>query len=530
MHSLNSEYMNEASIYEKKWSEKGLLDGLPRKTKRDRDIRYATATILENQLLLNEQGYATGGPVGSGGDGAMATGHDDIAQFRRISVPMVRRFFPQLIAHNIVGVQPLLGPTGLVYYFRFRKATTKGQDTGVDTAGDVKWDRNNPDNGWDAASLQQYQSGDISLPIWYSHQRVPNDSVTGTEDTGVSGKYYFVLGKTPVLVNSAVAMPSDVVGNGNLTEGGQYTAWGTIVKGTTATYRFVVSGTTVTVYDTSDDAAPSITGTVSADTGTIAFSGLTTGQSDYKVVATYEYNLECQPDMPRINLVVESDMVEAKPRKLRADWSIEAQQDLRAQHNLDVEAELTSFLAEEVNLEIDREIVGDIRDNAGTTAVWDFSSALGDTIKEKYEALFVQLVAVSNQIHKKTLRHGANWIVTSPEICAIFESATAGFAPAPSENWESSIGIQYVGTVNSRWKIYKDPNFPQDQLIMGYRGDSMMDVGYFYCPYVALQQSPLLYDPESFCPRKGVMTRYGKILLRDGARYYARVAVANFFV
>jgi hypothetical protein len=154
----------------------------------------------------------------------------------------------------------------------------------------------------------------------------------------------------------------------------------------------------------------------------------------------------------------------------------------------------------------------------------------GETIKEKYESLYVKIVEVSNVIHRKTLRGGANFIVTSPEVASIFETATAGFAPAPSETFTSSLGIQYVGTVNNRYRIYKDPLFPTSQLLMGYKGDSYMDSGYFYCPYVPLTQTPVVLDPESFCPRKGILTRYGKKLLREGAKFYARLSIANFVV
>ncbi len=209
---------------------------------------------------------------------------------------------------------------------------------------------------------------------------------------------------------------------------------------------------------------------------------------------------------------------------------LEAQQDLRSQHNIDAEAELTQILAKEINLEIDREIITDLRINAGTVATWDFATALGDTIKEKYESLYVKVVEVSNIIHRKTLRGGANWIITSPEVASIFETATAGFAPAPSSAFESSLGIQYIGTVNNRWKVYKDPLFPRGSILMGYRGDSYMDSGYFYCPYVPLTQTPVVLDPESFCPRRGVLTRYGKKLLREGARFYARISIQNFII
>jgi hypothetical protein len=126
------------------------------------------------------------------------------------------------------------------------------------------------------------------------------------------------------------------------------------------------------------------------------------------VVLNYEYNLEAtQQDLPEINLVVESEDIVAITRKLKAVWTYEAQQDLRSQHNLDAEAELTGVLAQEINLEIDREVLTDLRNNAGTIAAWDFNTALGDTIKEKYEALYVKLVEISNVVHRKTLRGGA---------------------------------------------------------------------------------------------------------------------------
>jgi hypothetical protein len=132
--------------------------------------------------------------------------------------------------------------------------------------------------------------------------------------------------------------------------------------------------------------------------------------------------MECNQDLPEINLVVESEEIAAKTRKLKAVWSYEAQQDLRSQHNLDAEAELTAVLAQEINLEIDREVLSDLRNNAGTVASWDFNTALGDTIKEKYESLYVKVVEVSNVVHRKTLRGGCNWLVTSPEVASIFET------------------------------------------------------------------------------------------------------------
>ena len=309
------------------------------------------------------------------------------------------------------------------------------------------------------------------------------------------------------------------------------TVTGTIYLSASAIQTFVVSSSgTFTFSDIGSPGVKVTAGTLLNNTGELSLTWNNSTPGSNYVVISYEYNMECQQDLPEINLVIESEEIAAKTRKLKAVWSYEAQQDLRSQHNLDAEAELTAVLAQEINLEIDREVLTDLRNNAGTVTAWDFNTALGETIKEKYESLYVKVVEVSNVIHRKTLRGGANWLVTSPEVASIFETATAGFAPAPSETFTSSLGIQYVGTVNNRWRLYKDPLFPTNQILMGYKGDSYMDSGYFYCPYVPLTQTPVVLDPESFCPRKGILTRYGKKLLREGAKFYARMSIANFVI
>jgi hypothetical protein len=472
----NAKFLNEARELESRWAQTGLLENI-----NDKYTRSCTAVLLENQRLINEASTDSG----------------DVSQFKRISIPLVRRIYPQLIANKVVSVQPLLGPTGLVYYLRFRYGSNKGAIRGATKAGFPADDAN---------SMQQLASGDGNLSVYYSHQFVENET---QEDAGGAAVVNHVLEHTPVLA-------------GTLT--------GTAYDGATAVATFVIDENgAATMTDigtpavTADDAAINLTTgaldvTFSADPGANS------------VVVSYEYNMECNADLPEVNLVIESEEIAAKTRKLKAVWSYEAQQDLRSQHNLDAEAELTAVLAQEINLEIDREVLGDLRNNAGTVASWDFNTALGDTIKEKYESLYVKVVEVSNVVHRKTLRGGCNWIVTSPEVASIFETATAGFAPAPSEGFTSSLGIQYVGTVNNRWRLYKDPLFPSGQVLMGYKGDSYMDSGYFYCPYVPLTQTPVVLDPDSFCPRKGILTRYGKKLLREGAKFYARLSIANFVI
>jgi len=479
---MNAKFLNEAKELEQQWSKTGLLEGI-----KDQYTRSTTAVLLENQRLINET----------------ATDTSDISQFKRISIPLVRRIYPQLIANKVVSVQPLLGPTGLVYYLRFRYSSNKGAIRGASN--------NSGFPGDDANSLQQLASGDGNLDIFYSHQFIQNET-SSTDAGGDTLSVFSPLEHTPVLAG---------------------TITGTIYDGTTAVYTFTVSENGNSTVVAIGSPAVTITGgnpvTVNLTTGEVTVTWDADPGANH-VVMSYEYNMECNQDLPEINLVIESEEIAAKTRKLKAVWSYEAQQDLRSQHNLDAEAELTAVLAQEINLEIDREVLTDLRNNAGTVSSWDFNTALGDTIKEKYESLYVKVVEVSNVVHRKTLRGGANWLVTSPEVASIFETATAGFAPSPSETFTSSLGIQYVGTVNNRWRLYKDPLFPTSQILMGYKGDSYMDSGYFYCPYVPLTQTPVVLDPESFCPRKGILTRYGKKLLREGAKFYARLSIANFII
>lgn len=481
---MNARFLTEAREIEARWSRplrngKSLLDGIS-----DRYERATTAVMLENQRLMNEHMTDTG----------------DISQFKRISIPLVRRIYPQLIANKIVSVQPLLGPTGLVYYLRFRYSSNKGAMRGAALQGGYPSD--------DAASLQQLASGDGNLDIYYTHQFVQNET-SSTDNGGDTTSVYAPLEHTPILAG---------------------TMTGTVYDGSTAVQTFVVAESgTFTFTDIGSPTNKGTSGSVDLVTGEVSLTWNSDPGANH-IVCSYEYNMEANQDLPEVNMVIESEEIAAKSRKLKAVWSFEAQQDLRSQHNLDAEAELTAVLAQEINLEIDREVLTDLRNNAGTIAVWDFNTALGDTIKEKYESLYVKVVEVSNVVHRKTLRGGCNWLVTSPEVASVFETATAGFAPAPSETFTSSLGIQYVGTINNRWRLYKDPLFPQGQILMGYKGDSYMDSGYFYCPYVPLTQTPVVLDPDSFTPRKGLVCRYGKKLLREGAKFYCRMSIANFII
>jgi len=480
----NARFLNESKGMMKEWQKTGLLEGI-----KDDHTRAVTAVLLENQKLAQRQGMLN----------ETSTLTTDVDPFKRISIPLVRRVFPQLIANKIVSVQPLLGPTGLVYYLRFRYSSNKGAVRGASVSSFPTDDN---------LTLGQTAAGDTNLQVYYSSQFVENET-TATDAGGDTAAAYGNLEHTPVLAGTLI---------------------GTIYDGSTAVQTFSVNSSgTFTFTDIGSPTNKATAGAVVLASGALSLTwNNDPGASN--VVASYEYNMECNQDQPEINLTIEHEEITSKTRKLKAVWSPEVQQDIRSQHNLDADTEITAMLATEINLEIDREIIGDLLNNAGTVASWDYSTALGDTIKERYESLYVKITEISNTIHRKNLRAGANFIVCSPEVASVFETATAGWAPAPSETFTSSLGVQYVGTVQNRWKMYKDPTMRRNQLLLGYKGESYMDSGYFYCPYVPLTQTPVVLDPDSFCARRGLLTRYGKKMLREGAKFYARVNLANFVI
>jgi len=252
------------------------------------------------------------------------------------------------------------------------------------------------------------------------------------------------------------------------------------------------------------------------------------------VVGAVAWGLENDSDIPEINLKVDSTSVTAMTKKLKAKWTPELGQDLNAYHNLDAEVELTSILSEQIALEIDREIVEDLVKGArAATYYWSrspglfvdretgvevgASSAAPDftgTVSEWYETLLETVNDVSAAIHRKTLRGGANFIVTSPEVANILEF-TAGFRANVSVDSNQGIaGAQNVGNISKRYDVYVDPYFPRNLLLVGRKGNSFLESGYVYAPYVPLQVTPTIFGTEDFVPRKGVMTRYAKKMVR----------------
>jgi hypothetical protein len=260
-----------------------------------------------------------------------------------------------------------------------------------------------------------------------------------------------------------------------------------------------------------------------------------------------------QPIIPEIDIKIESIAVTATTRKLRARWSPELAQDLNAYHSMDAEVELTQILSEQIALEIDREILNDLLVEAkganyywsrapgkfvkkDTGAVVTLASTLQPgpaftgTVREWYETLVETIIDVGNQIHRKTLRGAANFLVVSPEVATIFEASVL-YKPLIKLDGQGQVGVPFsigaeaIGSLSNRFTVYKDPYFPRNKILVGYKGGSYLESGYVYAPYVPLIVTPTIFAPEDFTPRKGVMTRYGKKMVR--ADFYGTVTVLD---
>ena len=242
-------------------------------------------------------------------------------------------------------------------------------------------------------------------------------------------------------------------------------------------------------------------------------------------------NLEFEDRIGEVSFDLMSVTVSVTERKLRAQWSPEMAQDVAAFHNIDAEAELTALLSEQVAAEIDREILRDLRKGAAWNLRWDYngwkrlgSNAVPYTQKDWNQTLITAINQISAQIHKSTLRGGANWIVVSSEISAIFDDLEYfHVSNAAPEQDQYNMGIERVGTLAGRYQVYRDPYFPPNQVLMGHKGTSLLDTGYIYAPYVPLQLTPTMYNPFNFTPIKGIMTRYAKKMVNN--RFYGRITV-----
>ena len=558
-----------------KWERTGLLEGISS----DRD-RNAMARLLENQAkeLLRE---AT----------SMAAG--DVEGFAAVAFPIVRRVFAGLVANELVSVQPMSLPSGLIFFLDFKfspdqAGANRSDDTringlfgqtseksiygtdkvgsqitgGVDLVGSVKEDLSGPrtvgargyayasptgsntgvpaDTTSIAFDLDKATQTQKKLYLQYDADimalsgsgtayavaviNVPAANITGSNGTSCD---FDNLGAISASMSPFVAALNGISDSAKqIRRLTQHTGSGVSLV------FFGLSGSSGVNPDPFNAAGPGASGSIS-----MVFplrDNLVAGGAIGSVVGTTEWGLEGNEEIPEIDIKVDSVAVTAITKKLKAKWTPELGQDLNAYHNLDAEVELTSVLSEQIALEIDREILADlVNDSTAATYYWSRSpgmflnkttgaeigaaSAAPDftgTVSEWYETLVETINDVSAQIHRKTLRGGANFIVCGPEIANVLEF-TAGFrASVTADDDRGSVGAVKVGSLSKKFDVIVDPYFLRNVVLVGRRGSSFLESGYVYAPYVPLQTTPTIFGPEDFVPRKGVMTRYAKKMVR----------------
>ena len=595
---VDRDVQKEGAALLDKWSNTGLLEGI------GNDIaRNNMARLLENQAaqLLRESS-------------AMAAG--DVEGFASVAFPIVRRVFGGLIANDLVSVQPMSLPSGLIFFMDF----TYSADTGFTSrlgaeAGDSVYGGGVVGQALTGGVDLTGENGEDSFYNLNNGYSSPTGSISNITSSvsrvGSSANIALVLvasgtvgaeagsGNTPLSqadqdtldklcrfdadLKDKLAVVIEVTGSGDFdqlnlkdlvaietTSGAtgmnmvrRLTELSTGSVGSLASsanlklklvYASTGSSTAASALGPIDsagtDVAPTLVNVITGTVGGLAltfpetdnFGGTPTAGSDLAlgaVVGTTTWGLENEVGIPEIDIKVDSVSVTAITKKLKAKWTPELGQDLNAYHNLDAEVELTSVLSEHIALEIDREILEDlVKGSTAGKLYWsrrpgkfvnrETGAAIGSglanesllgadftgTVSEWYETLIETINDVSARIHRKTLRGGANFVVVSPEVANLMEFTSGFRASVTHDEDRGTAGAVRVGSLSKKFDVYVDPYFPRNVVLVGRKGSSFLESGYVYAPYVPLQVTPTIFGTEDFVPRKGVMTRYAKKMVR----------------
>lgn len=520
----------------KKWEKLGLLEGLDDKYQERSNI----AILLESQAKqLVTEANRTGTDVNS-------------EEWAGVALPLVRRIFTEIAAKDFVSVQPMNMPTGLVFFLDFKYGTAQGgfqtgsgrtsQEDSVFGVTDGR--RGTPGTGgFYGAGRFSYTSNDVSRSI--NRGLAVSDSAFTTSSLAATADWDAALNYDSVVSSSLASAGS------------------TLYKLTFATASlpgldaeairaFAVSGSGIISYypaftklNASNQIEFVVSGSlINAATVTYTKQPTQTGRGDFEAGAVEgAASFDSRLDIPEINLELRSEEINAKTRKLKTKWSDEFAQDLNSYHSLDAEAELTAMLSEYISHEIDLEILDMLIKNAQTTEYWsaknnqfwngtsfDSPAAVDaggyyNSQGEWFQTLGTKLQKVSNEIHRLNLRGGANFMVVSPTVSTILESIPGYAANTDGTKMQYAMGVQKVGTLNSRFTVYKNPYMTENLILMGYRGSQFLETGAVYAPYIPIMMTPTVLDPENFTPRKGIMTRYAKKIVRP--EFYGKIYVGG---
>jgi len=531
---------SDAAKLATKWSKTGLLEGLSNVESNNMSL------LLENQakqLVTEMNTISTNSGFTSGTEGENWAG---------IALPLVRKVFGTIVAKEFVSVQPMNLPSGLVFFLDFQYGNTKNPFAAGDSlygdrnaSGQYPFATPSPEGGLYGAGRFAYSTNQFSSSITSSGMTITSASFADIDyNAGAAGA-------SDLSASIAAGTVKKVV-IASFTASHAPAADKDGVRAFILTSGSVAAGDNLQFATTYSDSADELTMYVSASTAEIAASStytlyynkLTTDitRGDFEAsssVAVPNDLSSSQIVIPEINVKMQSQAITAKTKKLKAVWTPEFAQDLAAYQNIDAEAELTNIMSEYISMEIDLEILDMlINDAAAGTEYWSVTSnktidgngTVGtsgyyNTQGQWFQTLGTKVQKLSNKIHQLTLRGGANFLVTSPTVATVLESIP-GFAAnnnGDAAQEEYAFGVQKVGTINNRYKVYKNPYFTDNLILMGYRGTQFLETGAVFAPYIPLIMTPLVYDPETFTPRKGLMTRYAKKMLRP--EYYGKIYV-----
>ena len=522
---------SDAARLANKWNKTGLLEGIGNETEKNN-----MSMILENQakqLVMEESN--TGGPLPGAGTFTPGTG----AQWAGVALLLVRKVFGQIAAKEFVSVQPMNLPSGLVFYLDFQYGTAgkqpfaQGGSLYGDTDGNLPFGNGATGGLYGAGrfgySINNTQSAAYAVASgsvdWYSDLNA-DSSVSQSYVAGASGQIVKLTVPSASLPNfderavrgfylsgSAADLPASA------TQYPQFTK---------------INGANIEFFVGSD--------VVEAGALKVEYLLQTNDaqRGDFED-GNNNLNADNTPiSIPEINIQMQSEAIVAKTRKLKAVWTPEFAQDLNAYHSLDAEAELTSIMSEYISLEIDLEILDMLIESAAagteywsaqnnlalaSTGVVDSDLGFYNSQGQWFQTLGTKVQKLSNIIHQKTLRGGANFMVCSPTVATIIESIP-GFASTSdgdAAKMSYAFGVQKAGTINSRYTVYKNPYMTENTILMGFRGGQFLEAGAVFAPYIPLIMTPLVYDPNTFTPRKGLLTRYAKKVVRP--EFYGKIFV-----
>jgi hypothetical protein len=523
---------DDAKRLSDKWVKSGLLEGISNKTEAN-----TMAMLLENQAKQ----LITEGNV-SGGTNSMTGGSYNSENWAGVALPLVRRVFGQIAAKEFVSVQPMNLPSGLVFYLDFKYGTTKDREVAGTSLYSANATTNvtEVNNGLYEAGHFGYSLNTATASVIMTTGSVSFSDVNFDGAYVSTGSYKKVIVSGPLYNALTSSFDTSAVRSFAISASG-FTNTDTIGQFTQ------ISGNTLVFIVPTGSGIPFAAGAGSGS-ALLSYNKTTTpaARGDFEDAfgsATSSQISQNQPiSIPEINVQLKSEAIVAKTRKLKAQWTPEFAQDLNAYHSVDAEAELTGILSQYISMEIDLEILDLLITNAFTVDYWSArsnevwngtsftqqTSTTGGFFNTQggwFQTLGTKLQKVSNKIHQLSLRGGANFMVVSPTVATVLESIPGFAADGDGEKMEYNFGIQKVGSLNSRYKVYKNPYMTENVILLGYKGAQFLEAGAVFAPYVPLIMTPLLYDPETFTPRKGLMTRYAKKMIRPD--YFGKVYVAG---